>query len=308
MPHRRLRWRRVHIVFRLPLRSRSERLRRRCLLPHRRRRWRRVHIVFRLPLRSRRESLRRRIVLPFCLNRRWRTVIVRMPYRFRRSLAVITPAIEISSTTARSSSGLLINYLRIPVAINSPAIVVVVRLWRWIISPRHSRYVIVGVGALVASFSTGTPQRTLIAIAVSNSASNGASASPYRSARYGRWFVMISIRIAINDSPIRRRNWRTEGRRRIHPPRPAMPSVPTARRPAPAASVDEYPPAVAIRHPAPWIRRNPRITKARRVAPIAVAERVPVVANVIRLPDFAVSWDVIVLAVIIQVTGAVLIR
>jgi hypothetical protein len=66
-----------------------DRRRRRGLLMDRRLRRRRVHIVFRLPLRSRRKSLRRRIVLPFGLYRRWRSLIVRAPYWFRRRLMVV---------------------------------------------------------------------------------------------------------------------------------------------------------------------------------------------------------------------------
>src|SRR6185503_15608620 len=123
-----------------------------------------------------------------------------------------------------------------------------------------------------------------------------------------RWFVMIFPRVAIDDSSVGRRHRRTKSRRRMRQPRPAVPSVPTARRPAPAASVYKYPTAIAVRHPAPRIRRNPRVAKARRIAPIAVAEWVPVVANVIRLPDLAISRNVIILTVIIQVARAVLIR
>jgi hypothetical protein len=119
---------------------------------------------------------------------------------------------------------------------------------------------------------------------------------------------MISVRIAIDNSLVRGRKRRTESWRRIHQPRSAIPSVPAAWRPAPATSVDEYPPPIAIRHPSPWIRRNPRISKAGRVAPIAVAEWVPIIANIVRLPDFAVSRDVIILSVIIQVACPVLIR
>ena len=282
---------------------------RRGLMLHRRRlRRRRVHIMFRRPLRSRRKSLLRRIVLPFRLRRRWRALIIRAPYWFRRRLMIVTSAIEIASTIA--ASRLLVHNLRIAVAIHSSPIVVHVRLglrWR-IVRPRHSRYVIVSVGALLVSVSTGTAERMLISIAVSNPASNGTTASSHRSTGHRRWFVMISVWPTIDNSLVCRRKRRMEARRRIHQPRSAIPSAPAARSPAPAASVDKYPPAVPIGHPSPRIRRNPCISKAGRIAPIAVAERVPVVTNIIRLPDFAISRDVIVLAVIIQVACAVLVR
>ena len=57
------------------------------------------------------------------------------------------------------------------------------------------------------------------------------------------------------------RNRGVESRRRIGPPWTAPPSVPSARRPAPAVATDEHPAAVAIRHPSPGIGRNPRVTK-----------------------------------------------
>jgi hypothetical protein len=298
----------------------DRRWRRSRLMHYRRRRWRwllmhrcwlrrrRVHIVFRLPLRSRRESLRRRIVvLPFppCWRRAF---IIRAPYRFRRRLMVIAWPIKIASAITRTTSRLLINYFRIMVAIDSSMIIVDIWLWlRWrVISPRHSRYVIVGIGALVASVSTGTAEGVLVTI--SNSASNWATASSHGSTGCRRWFMMISVRIAIDNSLVCGRKRRTESWRRIHQPGSAIPSVPAARRPAPAASVHKYPPPVAIRHPAPRIRRNPGIAKSRRVAPISIAEWVPVVANVVRLPDFAVSRNVIILSVIIQVACPVLIR
>jgi hypothetical protein len=63
--------------------------RRRGLLMDRRLRRRRINIVLNRPLRSRRESLRRQIVLPFGLYRRWRSLIVRAPYWFRRRLMVV---------------------------------------------------------------------------------------------------------------------------------------------------------------------------------------------------------------------------
>jgi hypothetical protein len=277
-------------------------------LMDRRRRRRRVHVMFRLPLRSRRESLRRRIVLPLRLCRR-RTVIIGTPYSFRLSLMVITCAIRIASTVASVPSGLLIHYLWIAVAIDSPAIVVSVRLWlRWrIVSSRHSRHIVIGIDS-PASVPTRTVEGMFIAIAVANSAANRTSASSHRSTRHGRWFVMISSRVAIDNPLVCRGNRRTEARRRIHQPRPAIPSAPAARRPAPAASVHENPPAIAIRHPSPRVRRNPRISKAWRIAPIAIAEWVPVVADIVGLPDFAITRGVIILAVIIQVACAILIR
>ncbi len=59
----------------------------RWLLMHGSRRWR-VHIMFRLPLRTRCKSLRQRIVLPFRLCWR-RAIVVRTLYRFGRWLMVI---------------------------------------------------------------------------------------------------------------------------------------------------------------------------------------------------------------------------
>src|SRR6185437_7883004 len=119
---------------------------------------------------------------------------------------------------------------------------------------------------------------------------------------------MISHWPAIYNSLIRWRKRRTESWRRIRQPGPAIPSVPATWRPAPAASVHKHPLPIAIRHPSPRIRRDPRIAKAGRVDPIAVAEWVPVVPNVVGLPDFPVSRNVIVLAVIIQVARAILVR
>lgn len=104
------------------------------------------------------------------------------------------------------------------------------------------------------------------------------------------------------------RNRRVESRRRIGPPRTAPPSVPLARRPAPATPAHEHPVAVAIRHPSPWIGRNPRITKARRVSPITVAERVPSQSNTGWLPYFPITGSVKVVAVLVQVTYTILVR
>jgi hypothetical protein len=124
------RWRRSRLMH-------YRRRRWRWLLMHRcwlRRR--RVHIVFRLPLRSRRESLRRRIVvLPFrpCWRRAF---IIRAPYRFRRRLMVIAWPIKIASAITRTTSRLLINYFRIMVAIDSSMIIVDIWLWlRWRLLP-----------------------------------------------------------------------------------------------------------------------------------------------------------------------------
>src|SRR5579864_4269043 len=230
--------------------------RRRSLLMNYRLRRRRVHIVFRLPLWGRRESLRRRIMLTIRPNRR-RTLIIRAPYRFGRWLMVVTPPIEIASAPARVTSGLTINYLRIAVAINSSPIIVHVRFWlRWrIVSPRHSRHIVIGIDAPATSVSTGTTKGMLIAIAVCNPASNGTTASSHRPTDYRRrWLMVISSRVAIDKSPVRRRNWRMKSRRRVRQPWPAIPSVPAARRPAPAAPAYKHPPAVAIGHPSPWIR------------------------------------------------------
>ena len=109
----------------------------------RRRRRRRIHIVLNWPLRSRRERLRR-IVLPFC---RWRrTVIIGASYWFRLSLMVVTPAIEIASAIASVPSG-LIHHFGIAVTISSRAFIGSVRLWlwRWIVSPRHSCHIVIGI-------------------------------------------------------------------------------------------------------------------------------------------------------------------
>jgi hypothetical protein len=62
---------------------------RRLLMYRRRLRRRRVHIVFCLPLRGRREGLRRRIVLPIRLYWRRCAFIIRTSYRFRCRLMVV---------------------------------------------------------------------------------------------------------------------------------------------------------------------------------------------------------------------------
>ena len=225
--------------------------RRRSLLMDRRRRRRRVHVVLRLALRCGRKSLRRRIVLPLCLWRRWRTVIIGAPYRFRRGLMLVASAVEIASAiTSVPRSRLLVHYFWIAVSISSAALITSVRLWLWwrIISPRHSCHIVIGIDAPVASVSVEPPWCTVIDIAVDVPASNGTN-----SFSTSRRFRMISHRSAIDNSPVRRRNWRMKSRRHIHQPRPAIPSVPATRRPAPAASVHKYPAAIAIRHPAPRI-------------------------------------------------------
>jgi hypothetical protein len=120
--------------------------------------------MFRLPLRSWRKGLRLRIMLPFC---RWRrTVIIGAPYRFWCRLVVITPAIEIASAITSVPSGLLIHHFGIAVTVSSSAFIRSVRLWlwRWIISPRHSRHIVIRVHAPVAFISTGTAWRTIVAI------------------------------------------------------------------------------------------------------------------------------------------------
>lgn len=166
---------------------------------------------------------------------------------------VVTAAIEIASAAASVASGLLIHYFRIAVAANSSAIIVDFRLWLrwWIVNPRHSRNIVIGIDAPVTSVAIGSAKRMLIAI--SNPASNWTSAPCYRPTDHRRWFVTISSRVTINKSLVCRRNRRMESRRRIHQPRPAIPSVPAARSPAPAASIHKHPAAIAIRHPAPRI-------------------------------------------------------
>src|SRR5882724_5295660 len=262
--------------------------RRRSLLMDRRL-WRRRVLMFWLPLRWR-SVRRRRIVLPLCLcRRRRRTLIIQTPYRFGLRL--------------------VIDYLRITVAVDSSVIVVDVRLWllRRNVRARHSRHIIVGQHSPAASASIGTADIAVVAIAIPSPASNGSCRPPARSPS-DRWFRMNSVRRTLNNTAVFRRNRRTESRRRVRQPRPAIPSIPAARGPAPAASVHKYPLAVAIRHPAPGIRRNPCVSKARRVTPVAIAERVPTNTHVVRLPDVAVSRRVIILAVIIQVARAILVR
>src|SRR6185312_10089064 len=211
------------------------------------------------------------------------------------------------STIASVPRGLLFHYLWIAIIVSSPAFISSVRFWlrRRIVRPRHSRHIIVGINMPVP-VSTRTAKSMLIAVA--NSASNRTYAWFHGPTSHRRRFVMISSGIAVDNSPVCWRNRSMKSRRRIHQPRPAIPSAPAARRPAPAAPVHKYPPAIPIRHPAPWIRGNPRISKTGRIAPVAVAKWVPVISNIVRLPDFAVSRHVIILAVIIQVACAVLIR
>ena len=148
--HRRRGWRR-----RL-MHDRWRRWRRGLMLHRRRLRRRRIHIVLDLPLRCRRESLRQRIVLPLC--RRWRTFIVSTPYLFGLSLMVVPPTIKITSTIASVPSGLLIDYSGIAVALDSPVIVIDVRLWlRWrIVCAWHSRHIVIRVYVPAASVSIGT--------------------------------------------------------------------------------------------------------------------------------------------------------
>lgn len=167
------------------------------MMDRRRRRWR-VHIVLDRPLRRRRERLRRRIVLPLCLRRR--TFIIHAPYRLGLPLMVITPAVEIPSAIASITSWLLVHYFWIAVAISSSAFIGSVRLWlRWrIVRARHSRHIVIGVDAPVASVSTGAAKSMLIAIA--NSASNRTSASSYGSTGHSRRLRMISYRSAIHNS------------------------------------------------------------------------------------------------------------
>jgi hypothetical protein len=258
--------------------------------------------MFRLPLRWRRERLRRWIVLPLRLRSRRRNVIVGTPYRLARCLTVVTGTINIASAIACAPSRLVIDYLRTTVAID-------VRLWLlWRnVSSRHSCHIVIGQHAPAVSVSIGTADVGVTAIAIPSPVANRPCRPSARSPS-DRRFGMNSVRRTLDNTPVCRRNRRTEARRRVRQPRPAVPSVPAARRPAPAASVHKYPLAVAIRHPAPGIRRNPCVSKARRVAPVAVAERVPTNAHVVRLPDVAVSRRVIILAVIIQVTRSILVR
>ena len=121
-----------------------------------RRRRRRINIVLNRPLRSRGERLLRRI-MPIRRYRSSRAVIIRTLYRFRLSLMVVTPAIEVTAAITRVARRLLIHYFWIAVAVSSSAFIGRVRLWlRWrIISPRHSRHVVIGIDMPV-SVSTRT--------------------------------------------------------------------------------------------------------------------------------------------------------
>lgn len=98
-----------------------------------------------------------------------------------------------------------------------------------------------------------------------------------------------------------------ESRRSAHHMWSAPPIVPAAGLPHPSATRNENPPAVAVRHPSPWVRGDPAIS-IRRIIPVAVHEWVPADPYTVRLPEIAVSRHVIIAAVIIQVAEAILIR
>src|SRR5579884_3771396 len=64
--------------------------------------------------------------------------------------------------------------------------------------------------------------------------------------------------------------------------------------------------AVTIRQPTPRICRHPCIAAAG-ISPISIGEWVPVRAYIVWLPKITITFNVIVLAVIIQITCAVLV-
>ena len=128
--------------------------RRRSLLMSGRRRRRRINVVLNWPLRTRRERLLRRIMLPIRRYRSSRAVIIRTPYRFW--LMVVTSTVEIASTIAIVLSRLLLYDPWIAVAISSPAFIGSIRLglrWR-IVSPRHSRHVVIRVYVPITLIAT----------------------------------------------------------------------------------------------------------------------------------------------------------
>lgn len=238
---------------------------RRCGLMHDRRRrrlWmhgrrlRRRRVLMLLLTLWRRVGLRRRRVLPLRLRSRGRNVIIRTPYRLGRWLMVVTGTIKVASAIACVPSGLLLHHLRSTVAVDSSVIVIDARLglrWRRV-SPRHSRHIVIGQHASIASVSIGTADvAVIIAVAITNPASNGPSSPSARSTVSDGCPRMISPRPAINDTTISRRNRRMESRRRVRQPRPAVPSVPAPRRPAPSASVHKHPLTVTVWHPSPRV-------------------------------------------------------
>src|ERR1051326_9184931 len=161
-----------------------------------RRRRRRINIVLNRPLQSRGERLLRRI-MPIRRYRSFRAVIIRTLYRFRLSLMVVTPAIEVTAAITRVGRRLLIHYFWIAVAVSSSAFIASIRLWLRIISPRDSRHIVIGIDMSARSVATRTAESVLI------------------STGYMSRLRMIYYRAAIHNSPIGRRNRCMEARRRI---------------------------------------------------------------------------------------------
>ena len=87
---------------------------------------------------------------------------------------VVTSVIRIASTISSVPSGLLLHYFRHTVAVASSVVIVDLGLWLWgrIVSPRHSRYIVIRVDASVISISTRATWGTVIAIPVHIPSSN----------------------------------------------------------------------------------------------------------------------------------------
>src|SRR6266481_1832005 len=102
--------------------------------------------------------------------------------------------------------------------------------------------------------------------------------------------------------------WRSEMVWRMDEIRFAAPFMPVARLPQPAISAHEYPVAIAIRHPAPRIGGYPDVSIGRGQSPVTVGKRVPAQIHAIGTPAVTIARQVIVLAVVIKIADAILIR
>jgi hypothetical protein len=105
---------------------------------------------------------------------------------------------------------------------------------------------------------------------------------------------------------ILRRSRRMESRRRVDQSRLSPPPMPATWLPHPTRPVHKDPVTEAVWHPTPRIRRYPAVSDGRP-RPVTVHEWIPARADSSRLPEIAVTGNVIVGSVIVEIVQAVLV-
>ena len=120
--------------------------------------------------------------------------------------------------------------------------------------------------------------------------------------------AMARQRTAVHDHRLPRRSrWTRRHKlpRRIYHARKWLPSRPVSGLPHPSICRQEQPRTVAVRHPTPWIARDPRVAESRIPHPGAIHERVPSQTSEIRLPAHSIAWRINIVAVIGEIAHPV---